>query len=378
MSLSFINKSLENELKAPINVTEPITDDDILKYNQANNEWENVPDGGSGSTSNAVLTGEWLLTNSAPNTGEIWFQTSGNPSLFTVHSVDNNANDFTIPLAQLPQTSTEIVIQLIDSGSFYIAGQSVSIVDNGSTYDIQVNTVTGFGSPGQRVRILFRPLNIPREIFDLDDAGLSGAPVVNQVLKYNGSEWQNANVALNEISDVNITGAQDQDSLVFDNASGNWVNQPQVTGGTLAITWDYDQTNQPPNGNHYILQVTGVKTDDFTTANQIVFNEDSQNSGNVQGFLVTVLNVSDEIFVSVNSDSTRFARYIITGRTYVAPHITFDVNTVAAQGTADIGSGNRRATFTFYLQIMLCQLSDVNCMPPQDQEIIQYSTSSNK
>jgi len=62
---------------------------------------------------------------------------------------------------------------------------------------------------------------------DLADATISPSPILNQYLCFDGSEWVNAFVAFNNLSDVTLTSPASGEILSFDGSK--WVNIPSTT-----------------------------------------------------------------------------------------------------------------------------------------------------
>jgi len=64
----------------------------------------------------------------------------------------------------------------------------------------------------------------PSVIDDLSDVFVA-SPATGEFLKYDGSEWTNDNVTLNEVFDVNLTSVADAQVLTYDSATSKWINQ---------------------------------------------------------------------------------------------------------------------------------------------------------
>jgi hypothetical protein len=76
-------------------------------------------------------------------------------------------------------------------------------------------------------------------------------PATAQVLRYNGTQWVNTKLAAADLSDTNITSPTDKQLLQYDNPSGKWVNRSSIdipvgskftVGGTPAATAFGSQT----------------------------------------------------------------------------------------------------------------------------------------
>lgn len=96
---------------------------------------------------------------------------------------------------------------------------------------------------------------------DLTDVSLS-SPSSGQILKYDGTDWVNANEStgvteLEDLTDVNITSATDGQILKYDGATSKWVNGTGGSGGASALIdlTDVDITS-PTGGQSLVYNAT--------------------------------------------------------------------------------------------------------------------------
>ena len=195
-----------------------VADNNLLQYNSTTSRWENVPLSSVGLVSNdladmdtANAANEQLLQYNA--TSNMW-QTKFRSQIGMLH---NELADTTI--SNLADNN------LLQYNSTTTQWENVGVSDLGMTQnDLADTTITS-----------------------LQDG---------QILKYNNttSQWENAanDSAIADASDTNFTNLQDKDKIIYDAASGKFINEPEST------VVQYQITNAPCP--HWFLEVTSSGT----------------------------------------------------------------------------------------------------------------------
>jgi hypothetical protein len=93
-------------------------------------------------------------------------------------------------------------------------------------------------------------------INDISNVDTATGLVANQVLKYNGTDWVNANNNLNDVTDVNIVSPANGDALRYDAGTQTWSNNVDLI--TYVVTVD---DNGAGDQDVFFLNGTALKTD---------------------------------------------------------------------------------------------------------------------
>lgn len=192
-----------------------------------------------------------------------------------------------VAFAQLPtaiylRDTTEPATPATGCGVLYITGDTVYFKsDDGTTYDL----TTGGGASA---------LN------DLTDVTIT-SPATNELVKYDGSGWVNANANLSELSDTDITSPATGDILYYDGskwkrlAAGTSGYYLKTNGTTGAPSWASvsggskpDFTATFPAGSFYYPTSNPAELDRDTGTNGAIFRQrfDDSTDESVEGSFV--------------------------------------------------------------------------------------------
>lgn len=115
------------------------------------------------------------------------------------------------------------------------------------------------------------PTTPPSVIDDLSDVFIS-SPATGEFLKYDGSEWTNDNVTLNEVFDVNIASVTDGQVLTYDSTTSKWINETPSGGASDVVSDTTPQLGGNLDANGYNLDMTSNTASTLViTANQYAF-----------------------------------------------------------------------------------------------------------
>lgn len=93
-------------------------------------------------------------------------------------------------------------------------------------------------------------------INDISNVDTATGLVANQLLKYNGSNWVNANNNLNDVTDVNIVLPASGDALKYDAVTSTWTNNFDLVEYAVTINDNGSGTQEV-----FFLDGTALKTD---------------------------------------------------------------------------------------------------------------------
>lgn len=166
-------------------------------------------------------------------------------------------------------------------------------------------------------------------IDDLSDVSILNA-TTGEFLKYDGADWTNDNVTLNEINDVNITSVADGQVLTYDSTTSKWINETPSGGGSGGLgTADQTLTaDRTIITNTYDLDVQMTSGDfvKFHDGTNDLLKIDTTTTGNI----FSVTNTSGLTKFAVNSNGL------------ITQGGGFPMNLVMITSTANYASADQR------------------------------------
>jgi len=271
--------------------TTGVEDGNALVYNTTTSQWEpGEATGGGGG-------GSYTISTTAPNSpseGDVWFNSTNARSYIYYEDTDSSqwveiagaegAPGTPSSLDDIPDVDTTGVqdgnaliydaatsawIPGEGGGKFAVSGTSPANPENGDTW---FNSNTGktyiyfedYDSTGQWVEIASNTTGY-LDIGQLNDVSIV-SPTTGQALTFDGTGWINASPAstVDSLTDTEIYEPVDGQTLVYNSATDNWVNEniEIPPGTTISATapespeqgqlwWDSD------NGNLYIYYNDG-------------------------------------------------------------------------------------------------------------------------
>lgn len=160
-----------------------------------------------------------------------------------------SANGFTGSVLN-STTTPAITIGTSVTGLLKGNGESIAVATSGTDYQAPISLTTS-GSSGAAT-FVGNVLNIPQyagggssTLDSLSDVTITGTPAVDQIIKYNGTQWVNGSVSIDSLGDVILNGTPSANQVLkYDGV--NWVN------GTFALDSlsDVDIVGTPATGEY--------------------------------------------------------------------------------------------------------------------------------
>lgn len=212
------------------------TDTGLLKHGDGTTTWENLD-----YTPTAVVEEKVLNSSGSPITkGSVVYisgATGDHPTISLADADTEATSSKTLGLVSA-------TIQNGDIGTVVTNGLLSGVDTDGATagQSVWLSSTAGeyvFGSPpafpahsvylGVAVKInassgsIMVKVQNGYELNELHDVN-AGSPSANDVLKWNGTEWVNGTLTLDNLSTVNAPTPSDRQLLVYDNGTSQWVN----------------------------------------------------------------------------------------------------------------------------------------------------------
>ena len=162
---------------------------------------------------------------------------------------------------------------------------------------------------------------IPTDLDDLADVTYTGTPASGEVLEWDGTKWTNTAIKLDDITDVNVTGATDGQALCYDANADEW-----VPVGVASYGDSLPMSSSDPDTVAY--RITNIENNLPTTTTGTVTQD--TNTTILRSSLVKYGNVKTlSIIFQLNNSSATAIGTLSSG---YAPQNNIDFNVVSDNG----------------------------------------------